>query len=39
MLDADALEWQFMKSQPAREYLKQEYELARGLLVDIGMVK
>jgi putative tricarboxylic transport membrane protein len=38
-LDADSLEWEFMKSQPTRDYLKQEYDLARGLLVDLGMTK
>lgn len=39
MLEKDALEWEFMKSQPARDYFKKEDELARGLLAELGMVK
>lgn len=39
MLEADALEWEFIKSQAARDYLKKDYELSRSLLGDLGMVK
>jgi putative tricarboxylic transport membrane protein len=39
MLEADALEWEFLKSQPARDYLKKEYDFMRGLLTELGMTK
>lgn len=39
MLEADALEWEFLKSQPARDYLKKEYDFMRGLLGELGMLK
>lgn len=39
MLEGDALEWEFIKSQAARDYLKKDYELSRSLLGELGMVK
>lgn len=39
MLEADALEWEFMRAQPAREFLKKEYDFMRGVLGELGMVK
>ena len=39
MLEADALEWEFIKSDAARDILKKDYELSRTLLGELGMVK
>lgn len=38
-LEADSVEWTFMKSEPAREFLKNDYEAIRALLADLGMIK
>ncbi len=39
MLEADALEADFRKSQPTRELLVRDYELERRMLTELGMVK
>jgi putative tricarboxylic transport membrane protein len=39
VLAEDALEWEFIKSQAARDYLKKDYELSRTLLTELGMLK
>lgn len=39
MLDADALEHDFRKSQPAREMLVKDYESERRMLTELGMAK
>jgi putative tricarboxylic transport membrane protein len=39
MLEADALEADFRKSQPTRELLARDYELERRMLTELGMVK
>ncbi len=39
ILAADLQDWDFRKAAPTREYLRQQYEITRGLLVDIGMAK
>lgn len=39
LLDADSVEWIFMKSQATRDYLRKDYDAIRGLLVELGMVK
>jgi len=38
-LEADVLEGDFMKAQAAREFMKRDYELTRGLLAKLGMIK
>ena len=38
-IEGDNGEWLFMKSQPAREFLKKEYDTDRALLVELGMAK
>ena len=38
VLEADALEVEFIKGQALRDYLRKEYDVARGLLVEMGMV-
>jgi len=38
-LEEGSLEWQFLASQPTREYLGREYDIARALLAEIGMLK
>jgi len=39
MLEADALEPDFRRSQPARELLARDYELERRMLTELGMVR
>ena len=39
MLEADALEADFRKSQPTRELLVRDYELERRMLTELGMVR
>lgn len=39
ILAADLQDWDFRKAAPTREYLRQQYEITRGLLADIGMTK
>ena len=39
MLEADALEADFRKSQPMRELLARDEELERRMLAELGMVK
>lgn len=39
MLEADALEHDFRKSQPAREMLVKDYESERRMLTELGMAK
>jgi putative tricarboxylic transport membrane protein len=39
MLDGDALEHDFRKSQPAREMLVKDYESERRMLTELGMAK
>jgi putative tricarboxylic transport membrane protein len=39
LLAADLQALDFRKAAPTREYLKQQYELTRNLLADIGMIK
>ena len=39
MLEADALEPDFRKSQPTRESVAQDYESERRMLVELGMAK
>lgn len=39
VLEGDALEWEFIRGQAARDYLKKDYELSRTLLGELGMVK
>jgi hypothetical protein len=39
MLEADALEADFRKSQSTRELLIRDYELERRMLTELGMVK
>ncbi len=39
MLEADALESDFRKSQPSRELFAKDYELERKLLIELGMAK
>ena len=39
ILAADLQDWDFRKAAPTREYLRQQYEMTRGLLADIGMTK
>ena len=39
VLAEDALEWEFIKAQAARDYLKKDYEQSRILLAELGMVK
>ncbi len=39
MLEADALEADFRKSQPMRELLARDYELERRMLTELGMAK
>lgn len=38
-LEADALEGEFMKSQATRDFMKKDYEVTRGLLTRLGMIK
>lgn len=38
-LEEGSLEWQFLASQPTREFLGREYDIARALLAEIGMLK
>jgi putative tricarboxylic transport membrane protein len=38
-MEADSLEWEFMKAQATHDYLKQEYDSARELLAELGMLK
>lgn len=39
ILAADLQDWDFRKAAPTRQYLRQQYEITRGLLTDIGMTK
>ncbi len=39
MLEADALEADFRKSQPTRELMARDYESERRMLAELGMVK
>jgi putative tricarboxylic transport membrane protein len=39
LLAADLQDWDFRKAAATREHLKQQYEISRGLLADIGMTK
>ena len=39
LLAADLQDLDFRKAAPTREYLKQQYEMTRNLLADIGMTK
>jgi putative tricarboxylic transport membrane protein len=39
MLEADALEADFRKSQPTRELMARDYESERRMLTELGMVK
>jgi putative tricarboxylic transport membrane protein len=39
MLEADALEADFRKSQPTREMMARDYESERRMLVELGMAK
>ena len=39
ILEEDSGQWLFMKSQPAREFLRKEYDTDRALLVELGMAK
>ena len=39
MLDGDALEHDFRKSQAAREMLAKDYESERRMLTELGMAK
>ena len=38
-LEADSVEWTFVKSQPTRDFLKQDYDMIRSLLVELGMAR
>jgi putative tricarboxylic transport membrane protein len=38
-LEADYAEWMFMKSAQTREFLRKDYDTAKSLLTDLGMVK
>lgn len=38
-IEDDSAVWLFTKSQPAREFLKKEYDTDKALLVELGMVK
>jgi putative tricarboxylic transport membrane protein len=38
-LESDSVEWIFMKSQPTRDFLRQDYEAVRGLLTELGMAR
>jgi putative tricarboxylic transport membrane protein len=38
-LESDSVEWTFMKSQPTRDFLRQDYDAVRGLLIELGMVR
>lgn len=38
-LEEGSVEWLFLPSRPAREYLGREYETARTLLAEIGMTR
>lgn len=38
-LEADYAEWMFMKSAQTREFLKKDYDTAKSLLTELGMVK
>jgi putative tricarboxylic transport membrane protein len=39
MMAADLQDLDFRKSAATRDYLRQQYELTRNLLADIGMTK
>ena len=39
LLAADLQDWDFKKSAATRDYLRQQYELTRTLLAEIGMTK
>jgi putative tricarboxylic transport membrane protein len=39
LLAADSLEWEYLKAQATRDYLKQQYDASKSLLIDIGMLK
>ena len=39
ILAADLQDWDFRKAAPTRDYLRQQSEITRGLLADIGMTK
>ena len=39
LLAADLQDWDFRKSAATRDYLRQQYELTRTLLVELGMAK
>jgi putative tricarboxylic transport membrane protein len=38
LVEANALEWDFRKSQPARELMAKDYDLERAMLTELGMV-
>ena len=38
-LESDSVEWTFMKSQPTRDFLRQDYDAVRGLLIELGMAR
>lgn len=38
MIEPVALEWDFRKSQPARDLLTRDYELERAMLTEVGML-
>jgi putative tricarboxylic transport membrane protein len=39
LLAADSLEWEYLKAQATRDYLKQQYDASKSLLAEIGMLK
>ena len=39
LLAVDLQDWDFKKSAATRDYLRQQYELTRTLLAEIGMTK
>jgi len=38
-LEADSVEWLFVRSRATGDYLKQDYSAIRALLLDLGMIK
>ena len=38
-MESNALEWEYTKSTPARDFLRRDYEAIRLVLTDIGMAK
>ncbi len=38
-LEGDSVEWAFMKSQATRDFLRQDHDTIRSLLVELGMAR